>query len=140
MFSRDRASRVARTETATGLGQGHKQAAQSMGRDEKHWRTQGAADPRVDETCLANEAQGWVEIGSLFVSGHDTVPAHPNCMCKTDYRTRELHEESATPRLAREGRCPQCSKLLLKDVGDATGWCGKCRVGVRFTAGVPAVV
>ena len=136
MFSRDRASRVARTETATGLGQGHKQAAQSMGRDEKHWRTQGAADPRVDETCLANEAQGWVEIGSLFVSGHDTVPAHPNCMCKTDYRTRELHEESAKPRLTREGRCPQCSKLLLKDVGDATGWCGKCRVAVRFTAGV----
>jgi len=140
MFSRDRASRVARTETATGLGQGQKQAAQSMGRDEKHWRTQGAADPRVDETCLANEAQGWVEIGSLFVSGHDTVPAHPNCMCKTDYRTRELHEESATPRLTREGRCPQCSKLLLRDVSDATGWCGKCRVAVRFTAGVAKVL
>src|SRR3990167_132096 len=80
MFSRDRASRVARTEAGTGLGQGQKQAAQSMGRDEKHWRTQGAADPRVDETCLANEAQGWVAIGSLFVSGHDTVPAHPNCL------------------------------------------------------------
>jgi len=140
MFSRDRASRVARTETATGLGQGHKQAAQSMGRDEKHWRTQGAADPRVDETCLANEAQGWIGIGELFVSGHDTIPAHIQCQCKVDYRTRELHEESATPRLTREGRCPQCSKLLIRDVGDATGWCGKCKVAVRFTAGVPAVV
>jgi len=112
-----------------------------MGRNEKHWRTQGTADPRVDEVCLANEAQGWIAIGDLFQGGVDTVPQHPNCMCACNYRTKELQEESMRPgQNAAEGRCPRCSKLLLKNVGDAEDWCGKCRVAVRFTAGVPAIV
>lgn len=79
-FSRERARTVARTETATALGQGHKQAAIADGRDEKHWVTQGASDPRVEEVCLANEAQGWILMGELFQGGTDTVPQHPNCL------------------------------------------------------------
>jgi uncharacterized protein with gpF-like domain len=44
-FSPQRATTVARTETATALGQGQKQAAQIQGLDEKQWVTQG--DDRV---------------------------------------------------------------------------------------------
>ncbi len=36
-FSRARAERIARTETATALGQGQKQAAIAQGRDQKRW-------------------------------------------------------------------------------------------------------
>jgi len=140
-FSRERAERVARTETATGLGQGQKQAATSMGRNEKHWRTQGAADPRVDEVCLANEAQGWIAIGDLFQGGVDTVPQHVNCMCSCTYRTKELHEEeSVGPVVIREGRCPQCSKLLIRDVVAGTARCGNCKVYVRFERGTAKVL
>ena len=84
-FSRSRARTVARTETATALGEGGMEAAKAQDMDEKHWVTQG--DSHVDiEHCLNNEKQGWIKIGNPFQSGHDKIPAHPNCRCTTLYR------------------------------------------------------
>ena len=78
-FSKERASRIARTETATALGQGSKQSAVMQGRDEKGWVTQG--DELVSqEICAPNEAAGWIGLGDSFPSGHDTIPGHPNCL------------------------------------------------------------
>ena len=84
-FSAARARMVARTETATALGQGQRQAAQELGRDEKSWIV-NAAD---DDICLGNQAQGWITLGDVFQSGHDTIPAHPHCECNVIYRTSE---------------------------------------------------
>ena len=85
VFSAARARMVARTETATALGQGQRQAAQELGRDEKRWVV-NAAD---DDICLGNQAQGWITLGDVFQSGHDTIPAHPHCECNVVYRTNE---------------------------------------------------
>ena len=77
-FSPARAARVARTETATALGQGSKRAALVQGRDEKAWITQG--DLLVSQVvCAPNEAQGWIKVTDPFQSGHDTIPGHVNC-------------------------------------------------------------
>ena len=124
-FSPERARTVARTETATALGQGQKQAAIAQGRDEKRWVTQGASDPRVDQVCLANEAQGWIPIGHLFQGGVDTVPQHPNCQCKTEYRTsggaeidveeglaEDIAQAISGARSIDEVRCPKCNTRM----------------------------
>ena len=126
-FSKARAETVARTETAEALGEGQLQSALYQGRDEKRWITQGATDPRVDQICLDNEAEGWIAISQPFRSGHDRIPAHPNCMCKTTYRTADLHEEEeATPP---EFRCVECNKLLAKNpAAGAAYWCRTCKV------------
>ena len=57
-FSAKQARTIARTETATALGQGQKDAAKSQGRTEKRWITQG--DALVAVECLGNEEQGWI--------------------------------------------------------------------------------
>jgi uncharacterized protein with gpF-like domain len=91
-FSPDRASVVARTETATALGQGHKQAAIIQGLGEKRWITQG--DDDVDTgICDANARQGWVKTSDPFASGHDTIPGHPNCRCTVLYRTADVPDD-----------------------------------------------
>lgn len=76
-FSKTRAETIARTESATALGQGAKQASIAQGRDEKHWVTQGG---NIEELCAANEAQGWIKIAELFRSGVDTIPQHNRCL------------------------------------------------------------
>lgn len=81
-FSPEKARTVARTETATAQGQGARQAAAAQGFDEKRWITQGddVVDANGNSTpCLDAEAQGWIKIGDPFISGFDTIPAHPNC-------------------------------------------------------------
>ncbi len=123
-FSPARAEMVSRTETATALGQGQKGSAIMQGRNEKRWITQGASDPRVDEVCLENEAQGWIPIGDPFQGGVDTIPQHPNCMCVCAYRTAEQAGLAAPP----EARCRTCGKLLAKDVTGARLFCPKCRL------------
>jgi len=124
-FSRQRAETVARTETATALGQGAKEAAVISGRNEKHWRTQ--FDDRVDADCLKNEEQGWIPIGDMFFSGQETVPAHPSCRCVVSYRT---NEDRSSPRF--EVRCADCNKLLDRTPinpmkGPQLRYCPRCK-------------
>ena len=126
VFSPDRARMVARTETATALGQGAKQASIAKGRDEKHWITQG--DDVVDPDCVMNEDAGWLPIGDIFPSGHDVIPAHPSCRCVTRYRTAKLHEEEGVAARGYEARCPNCEKLLLRGAVEISArWCNRCK-------------
>ena len=76
-FSKKRAILTARTETAISHGQGSKAAAQLSGRDMKRWVTQGPGCG----ICNDNEGDGDIAFDEVFSSGHDTIPAHPNCMC-----------------------------------------------------------
>jgi SPP1 gp7 family putative phage head morphogenesis protein len=121
-FSRSRADMVARTETATALGQGQRQVAAQRGDDEKRWFSQG--DERVTAECRANEAAGWVPIDQPFPSGRDTIPQHPRCRCNVMYGKRALRL-GATP--GRENRCPRCDKLLARGVTQGQLWCNRCK-------------
>lgn len=125
MFSKERAERVARTESATALGMGQKQGAVSQGRDEKRWLTQG--DDLVEEECAANEAAGWIGIDDLFPTGVDTIPEHPACRCTCIYRTKALHQEEGI-------LCPRCHKRLpinrLK--GKAVVYCKRCNASFEI--------
>lgn len=122
-FSPTRAARIARTETATALGQGAKGAALAQGRNEKRWITQ--ADDRVNQPiCAANESQGWIKLADPFQSGHDTIPGHIQCRCNVRYRTR-----------VEEVRCPRCDAVLAKDMtGSVELKCRRCKEVVRVTA------
>ena len=104
VFSRNRATTIARTETATALGGGQKEAAIVQGRDEKRWLTIGDV---------------------VFTGGVDTVPQHPNCRCVVTYRTKDLHMLSVSQG---EFRCPDCKKLLARDAYDGTRiMCRHCK-------------
>ena len=131
IFSEGRAMRIARTETATALGQGTKGAAEHQGRDEKRWVTQGDGD--VSDDCLLNEGEGWIPIGNNFPSGIETIPQHPNCRCNVRYRTSELgadveipfagtrpSERAHSPTVLRDFRCLGCKRLLGRDVHPGT--------------------
>ncbi len=136
-FSPARAERVARTETATALGQGRKQIAIRDSLEEKAWFTQGFGS-NVDQPCLGNEDEGWIPIGDAFSSGDDTVPQHFNCRCAVDYRMMPLAEVDAGEGLAediaeareeaRAIRCPQCDAKHSQDGAAFTGTVPfKCR-------------
>ena len=121
IFSKQRARVVARTETAFALGQGQRGAAIAQGRTEKRWTTSGD----IDDVCLENEAAGWLAIADPFPSGHDTVPAHPNCRCVVRYRTKEIHDEET--RIA-DFRCVGCNRLLGRQVVAGTRiMCRHCK-------------
>jgi len=138
-FSPDRARMIARTETATALGQGQREAAKSQGRTEKRWVTQ--ADDRVNEPiCATNSTQDWIPITAGFQSGHDTIPGHINCRCVVQYRNTPLAESAGFVTTADEDvlnfygygrsfqeevRCPQCNRKHGENV--AVGTQIKCR-------------
>ena len=135
-FSRSRAELVARTETATALGQGNKQAAVMQGRDEKRWVTQG--DDRVSqEVCAPNETQGWISAADAFGSGHDTIPGHPDCRCVVEYRTSGGSDVDPLEGLEPEERslellCRECGKLLHRSASESTMvanefYCPRCK-------------
>ena len=122
-FSPDRARMVARTETASALGQGHKQAARADGREEKRWVTQ--ADSLVNpEICDANSAQDWIPITDDFQAGHDTIPGHINCRCVVQYRDTPISEQGERGFIP-EVRCPECNRKGGENV--AVGTIMKCR-------------
>ena len=123
-FSKARGEMIARTETATALGQGQKTAALAQGRNEKRWVTQG--DFEVDDDCVNNAAQHWIEVIQPFRSGHDTVPAHPSCRCTVVYRTKALHDSVSTR--VEKVICPDCSKRLpLNNIPMGTEvYCKRC--------------
>lgn len=77
-YSADHAATIARTETATSLGQGAHQAARDAGKSEKRWYAQ-LQETTCDE-CEANEGAGWIDIDDDFPSGDSTIPVHPNCL------------------------------------------------------------
>lgn len=143
-FSPKRAEMVARTETAIAHGQGAKEAAHLQGRNEKHWVTQ--SDDHVDEDCRENETAGWIPSDDAFPSGHDTIPAHPDCRCNVRYRTapvsgidplegidEDIAEAIAQSRGAKTGiileaRCPVDNALLAKNINPgAEIKCPKCK-------------
>lgn len=112
-FSRDRAETIARTETATALGQGQRAAAVIMSQDEKSWVAGNCPD------CLDNEAAGWIGIDEAFPTGDDTVPAHPRCTCTVIYRTKRLYddeEKALRPRLVTEAHCPHCGRWVGRNI------------------------
>ena len=121
MFSTQRAERVARTETATALGQGQKEVALDQGRNQKRWRTQG--DSRVSQDiCAPNAQQDWIGVTESFQSGHDTIPGHIQCRCNVVYRT-----------MIEEVFCPTCLKrtpingvALMSGVEAPTVYCARC--------------
>ena len=112
LFSAKRAEVIARTETARALGQGQKGAAVAQGRDEKRWVTAG--DSLVAPECSMNETDGWIPTADPFSSGVDTIPNHPNCRCHVRYRTKALHDITAS------FRCDNCNRLLGKNVHAGT--------------------
>ena len=129
-FSRERASAVARTETATAQGQGAQRAAMSQGLDEKSWLTQG--DSLVEAECEMNEKVGWIKLSAIFPSGKETIPEHPNCRCTVLYRGEPVSdidpgEDLLEIDMARtldglggpsftDGVCPRCDKLVQRNV------------------------
>lgn len=124
-FSKLRAECIARTETATALGQGNKAVAISQGEDQKRWRTAG--DNLVSqEICAPNEAAGWIGIADAFPSGHDSIPGHVNCRCNVIFRTKALHEEPITESVARK-RCPECNAILVLNKDGPGLWCPRCK-------------
>ena len=135
VFSPKRAETVARTETATALGQGQKQVASGRGLTEKRWVTQG--DDIVDAPlCEENEAQGWIAIKDPFQSGHDTIPAHENCRCTVIYRKPpgsdvdplEGLDIDVGEAIAESRQCPTCHKRdTVVPNRDGPGfWCRRC--------------
>jgi len=126
-FSRARAAMVARTESATALGQGMNTTARMQGRDEKRWTTQG--DDRVsEEICLPNEAAGWLGMEELFPSEHMMIPGHINCRCVTRYRT--------AIKATSEVRCPNpnCRRRSDVQAGHAEVRCRRCRTEFSVVA------
>ena len=124
-FSRERATLIARTETAKALGQGQKVAAISQGRDEKRWFTQG--DDRVRPEHRSNAAAGWLGVADAFPSGEDTIGL-PNCRCNVVYRTRSIQVETISEGV--KHRCPDCHKILGKNKEGPGYYCRRCRKAV----------
>ena len=132
VFSAARAINIARTETATALGEGTFEAAKMTGEEEKRWITQGdeLVDPGV---CEINAADGWIPLADNFSSGVRTIPGHPQCRCTVIFRGKPLVEagletaeqnEMLLDHIPGDFRCPQCNRLLGKDVAVNTGiWC-----------------
>ena len=138
-----KAEMVARTETATALGQGSKQAAIEEEMEEKRWITQG--DNLVSENiCRRNAKAGWIPISDRFPcadqgqeheghENHDTIPGHTNCRCNVIYRTDWQREPPVDERAFMRIECSVCHKLLDKVVPPARlvetiqRWCPRCK-------------
>ena len=82
-FSTKRADLIAQTESADAYNAGRQSTALAIGMSEHSWETE-SDDPCP--VCLANEAQGWIDIGDNFDSGDDAPTAHPNCLCVVNFR------------------------------------------------------
>jgi DNA-directed RNA polymerase subunit RPC12/RpoP len=128
-FSSERARTIARTETATALGDGQKQVAKSEGRSQKKWVSQG--DEGVSSLCELNAQQDWIPIDEAFISGDQTIPQHPNCRCTVIYRDTPIAEEGTSregPLIQTSVRCPQCKRKNGENVAVGTQLrCRRCK-------------
>jgi len=91
-YHKNRAMRIARTEISNAYNFGQmdslKQARDAgwlPGDPEKGWIA-GGANPC--DTCLDNEAQGYIALDAQFVSGDDAPTAHPCCECSLGHKIR----------------------------------------------------
>jgi HK97 family phage portal protein len=162
-FSRDRALKIARTETVGALNFGSLQSAkQSEVVRAKKWLA--ALDERTRETH--EEANGQiVALDQEFTVGFDSMATpctgnlpeeNVNCRCTItevldyDMADQKIEQENNlrlsvnenvvtksdegyTYPLA-EARCPQCNKLLGKKIlGTANLYCNRCKTEVKFS-------
>ena len=91
-MKRSRAERIAVTEIGNAYEAGNFNTAKSI-EDLgvpmlKQWNT--SQDDKVDDDCLANEAEGPIPIDQAHKSGDMEPLAHPNCRC---YETYMMDEE-----------------------------------------------
>lgn len=89
-FNDVRAGMIAQTEVVTAYNAGRKATAAAAGFDEHAWETESG---NPCETCLANEAQGWIPIDQAFDSGDMGPTAHPNCECVENFRSSNGTDE-----------------------------------------------
>ena len=132
VVSPERARAIARTETATALGQGQKEIAKVEGRTQKRWITQ--ADEHVSqEICARNAMEGWIPIGNKFQSSHssggwDTIPGHVNCRCVVQYRNAPATDDDDGKSFMPEVRCPQCNRKAGENIAMGTHMrCRRCK-------------
>ena len=124
VFSKERSTMIARTETAISQGQGAKAAAHEQGKTEKRWVTQ--RDAEVEEACRSNESDGWIPINAAFSSGVDVVPQHPGCRCAALFRNPPLVTDGL--RILAEVRCPACRKLVGRyGIAGSPQRCTRCK-------------
>ena len=87
-FSRERAKRIAITETGNSYEEGNRLFADSMEDDgihiEKYWQT--SEDDRVSDGCQENQDAGWIGLNEYFPSGHQQPLRFPGCRCYCIYR------------------------------------------------------
>ncbi len=86
--TRNRAELVADTELGNAFENTRKMIADTLTQGginlEKFWLTMD--DDRVSEDCLANENEGWIQVGQDHQSGDSEPLAHPGCRCTELYR------------------------------------------------------
>lgn len=42
------------------------------------------------ENCDENSDEGWIDSESVYPSGHDGPPFHPNCVCEEEYKEKRV--------------------------------------------------
>lgn len=78
-----RSEAIVRTETAEIVNRMEYEAAVQNDATKKRWTVAGM---NTCEICYANEAEGWVGMDFVFLSGHTRPTAHPYCACLLDYQ------------------------------------------------------
>lgn len=81
-FSDSRAETIARTEIAKADMEGNMAAYRASGVVMgKEWVLGNEGDGIECDECMANAAQGPIDLNESFNSGDDAPPLHPNCRC-----------------------------------------------------------
>lgn len=81
---RERARDIAHTEIRKATATANQSQAAERGAIAEAWSSEGGS--RVCPICRKNEAEGIVEFGHRYSSGHTTPPAHPGgCRCTKLY-------------------------------------------------------
>lgn len=78
-FNNMKAALIVRTEIQNAAGAGLLIAYKNGGMTKKRWLLSNCSD--VCTLCLANAAQGWIDINEAFISGAQHPVQHPNCRC-----------------------------------------------------------
>ena len=118
-FSRSRAQMVARTE----LGTADNLAAVSRYREAGFTHVQ-VFDGDGDPGCAAANGAIWT------IEEFEANPLeHPNCVRS---RAPVIQEAGNGAHEIKEARCPECNRLLAKDVVGAVIRCPKCKNEARF--------
>jgi hypothetical protein len=91
LFGEDRAEMIARTEIKIADSKGNMESYKESGLDlEKQWQI--SADHVDEDDCDENESEDWIDMNDVFMSGDDSPPLHPNCMCSLGIRVKGMEE------------------------------------------------